>query len=435
MAERRNASRAANAESSRPRIDEWRVAYAALIVAAAALFAFKVNSILSPLLVYALLIALIAPYTGTRRHFFVVIGSTSLLVIWLLTTLGSLLAPFLLALVIAYLLDPAVDFLERRRLPRALAIAVLGIPALGLFAVVVTLGIPELVDQIEALISRLPDAMQRLSETLTRLRERLGNLRIPFLPEFDPTRDITLLNPDRLREYLAQRQATILQGGAAALLGVGRGVAAVLTILGYVVLTPILLVYLLLDFDRITAQAASLIPPPRRERMLGFFRDYDRLLSRFVRGQLINATVIGMLTWLGLWILRFPYSGLVGVVAGVFNLVPYLGMVVSLIPVVIISLLSGNILISLGKAAIVFVAVQLLEQSVTGPKIVGSSVGLHPVWVMLALTVGGFALGFVGLLLAMPAAVLIKLLVAEGMKQYRGSRVFRSGEAAPSGET
>jgi predicted PurR-regulated permease PerM len=434
MADRRQ-QKTATSEANRPRIDEWRVAYAVLIVVTAALLAFKVNSILSPLLVYAVLIGLLTPYAGTRRHFLIVVTATVVITIWLLVTLGSLLAPFILALALAYMLDPAVDALERRRLPRAAAIGLLAIPALAVFAVIIFFGIPELVRQVEALIERTPEALQRLGESMTRLREWLRDVRIPLLPEFEPLRDIPLLNPERLREYLAQRQARILEGGVAALLGMRRGVAAIFTVLGYLVLTPILLVYLLRDFDRIKAQAASLIPPPRRVRMLGFFREYDRLLSRFVRGQVIEATLVGVLTWLGLFVLGFPYSGLVGVVAGVFNLVPYLGLLVSIVPVVIISLLSGSVLASLLKAAIVFGVVQFIDGSVTGPRIVGSSVGLHPVWVMLALTIGGFALGFVGLLLAMPGAVLIKLLAAEGMQRYKSSRVFRSGEAAPTGES
>jgi predicted PurR-regulated permease PerM len=209
------------------------------------------------------------------------------------------------------------------------------------------------------------------------------------------------------------------------LLGIGRGVGAALTILGYVVLTPVLMVYLLRDFDRITSRVAGLIPLQKRERFTSLAREYDNLLSRFLRGQLVAAAIVGVLTWLGLMIAGFPNSGLVGVVAGVFNIIPYLGLVVSIIPVVIISLVSGSVLGSLLKAGIVFAIVQFIDGSVTGPRIVGDSVGLHPVWVILAIAVGSFFYGFVGLLLAMPGAVLIKLLIRESLARYRQSRVFQ----------
>jgi predicted PurR-regulated permease PerM len=213
-------------------------------------------------------------------------------------------------------------------------------------------------------------------------------------------------------------------------LGVGKGVSIVLTVLGYVVLTPVLTIYLLIDFDRLTERARALIPTGKTTTWLPFIAEYDFLLSRYLRGQMLAALIVGLLTWLGLWALGFPYPALVGAVAGVFNLVPYLGLVVSAIPAILISLLSGNILASLVKVGIVFGVVQALDGSVVGPRIVGESVGLHPVWVILALAVGSFFFGFVGLLLAMPAAVFIKLIVREAMKRYRSSGVYQ-GELQP----
>jgi predicted PurR-regulated permease PerM len=140
--------------------------------------------------------------------------------------------------------------------------------------------------------------------------------------------------------------------------------------------------------------------------------------------------IVGVLTFLGLWIAGFPYPGLVAVVAGVFNVIPYLGLIVSAVPAIIIALLSGDIAASFLKVGIVFAIVQTIDSTVTGPRIVGESTGLHPVWVILALAVGGSFFGFTGLLLAMPAAVFIKLLVRNAVARYRESRVFE-GEPLP----
>jgi predicted PurR-regulated permease PerM len=158
---------------------------------------------------------------------------------------------------------------------------------------------------------------------------------------------------------------------------------------------------------------------------VAFTTEYDRLLASYMRGQLIAAAAVGVLTWLGFMLLGFPYALLLGVVAGVFNVVPYMGLVASLIPALIIAIFSNDILWSLGKIGIVFAVVQVLDSAVLGPKIVGESVGLHPVWVILALSVFGFFLGFLGLLIAVPLAVLIKLLVHHGMARYRSSALFR----------
>lgn len=406
----------------------WRVIHAVFVLAIGGLLVWSVRGVLSPLLLYLMLLALLVPYTGRRGHGLIVLVATVLVLLWLLATLGGLLAPFVLALALAYILDPAVDYLERR-VPRTVAIAMLGIPALALIAVLIVLAVPAVADQVDTLIDQTPQALRQLSAWFESVRMRLADLRIPFLPDFDPMRDIAFLNPDRLSEMLRERQTRIFEGGATALLGIGRGVGAIFTVLGYVVLTPVLLVYVLRDFDRIRHGLASLIPPAKRGGVLAFLREYDRLLSRFLRGQLVAAAIVGTLTWLGLLLLGFPNSGLVGAVAGVFNVVPYLGLIVSIVPVVIISLLSGSVGASLLKAAIVFAIVQFIDGSVTGPRIVGESVGLHPVWVMLALAMGGFFLGFVGLLLAMPGAVLVKLLLKEGVERYRSSRMFRGSPA------
>src|SRR5690606_6536800 len=219
----------------------------------------------------------------------------------------------------------------------------------------------------------------------------------------------------------------------AAVLGVGRGIGTALTIIGYVVLTPVLAFYLLKDYDKIIARLRLLIPLSRREEWLAFLAEYDTLLSRFMRGQVAAAAIVGVLTWLGLWVFGFPYAGLVGVVAGVFNLVPYLGLVVSLVPAVIIALLTGNVLASLLKIAVVFGAVQFLDSTVTGPRIVGGSVGLHPVWVILAIAVFSFFFGFVGLLIAMPAALLLKLLLRSGLEHYQRSAWY-TGAPPPTAD-
>jgi predicted PurR-regulated permease PerM len=269
----------------------------------------------------------------------------------------------------------------------------------------------------------VPAAAQRVVTWLEQMRGRVSRMNLPFI---DTDRLAAQLSPERIGAYIEQRQAEILSGSWSAVLGVGRGFGLAFTIIGYLVLTPVLLVYLLRDFNSITTRASALIPESKRAGWLAFLREYDRLLARFLRGQVLAAAIVGVLTWLGLWIAGFPYAGLVGVIAGVFNLVPYLGLVASIIPVLIIALLTGSFLASILKAGIVFAIVQFIDGSITGPRIVGGSVGLHPVWVILALAVGSSFFGFVGLLLAMPAAVLVKLLLRESLARYRSSRIFAS---------
>src|SRR5690606_34741135 len=143
---------------------EWRYVYGSLVLAAAVLFLFSIQSALSPVIVYVLLLMLLMPFTGNARHSTVIIAATFALSIWLLETIGTLVAPFILAFVLAYILDPAVDVLERRRVPRGIAVAVLVLPVLALIAVAFAFGIPAIINQIEALFERLPAAAARFVE-------------------------------------------------------------------------------------------------------------------------------------------------------------------------------------------------------------------------------------------------------------------------------
>jgi predicted PurR-regulated permease PerM len=389
--------------------EELRYLRAVLVLAAAGLLLYTVAPVLSPVVVYLLLLLLASPYRGTREHALLLTAATVLLVLWLLHALGSILAPFLVAFALAYILDPAADALERRGVPRGLAVALLVVPVLLAVGLGLAFGLPALGRQAGELVGQVPAALARVAAWLERTRLRL--LELPFIP--DRTVASLRLDETRVAAFIQTQQQEILTRAWSAVLGVGRGFGFLLTILGYLVLTPVVVIYLLRDFNRITSRAASLLPGRRREWWLGLAREYDGLLGRFLRGQVLAALIVGVLTWIGLLVLGFPYSGLVGAVAGVFNLVPYLGLIVSVVPVLIIALLSGSFLGSLLKAGIVFFIVQLIDSTITGPRIVGGSVGLHPVWVMLALAVGSFFFGFVGLLLAMPAAVLLKLVLRE----------------------
>lgn len=403
---------------------EWRLVYGLAVLLVLAGFLFTLRSLLSPFTLFILLLLLLAPYAGSRRHRLLVIGASILTVLWLLETTGFLLAPFVLALVIAYILNPLVNLLARWRIPRTLAIVLLVLPFLGLLVLGAVFGVPALAGQVESLIDRAPEAFERVSAWLAAVRSRLARVDVPFVREDVVLQPLSTLDAERVVEFLRTRQAEIAGQVWGAVLGVGRGVGTALTIFGYVVLTPVLAFYLLRDYDRLAARLIDLVPRPQRESWLGFAREYDQLVSRYLRGQLLAALAVGVLTALGLWIARFPYAGLVGAVAGVFNLVPFLGLVVSLVPAVVIALLSGNILASFVKVAIVYSLVQLLDSVVIGPRIVGESVGLHPVWVMLALAVGGFFLGFVGLLLAVPVAALLKLLLRHALDRYRRSSLY-----------
>jgi predicted PurR-regulated permease PerM len=257
------------------------------------------------------------------------------------------------------------------------------------------------------------------------LQERTAGVDIPLLDEEELLTDLRSVDSAAVIAFLEERKEAILSTVWSGVLGLGRGLGSALSILGYVVLTPVLTFYLLRDWDGLKEKMADLIPSRARPDILGLASEYDHLLSRYLRGQITVAIMMGVITALGLLVLRFPYAILLGVLVAVFSVVPYMGLVLSLIPAIFIALVSGNVLISLAKVAVVYGASQGLEGAVISPRIVGDSVGLHPVWVVLALAVGGFYFGFVGLLIGVPLAVGVKLLVVRGVDRYRKSDLYR----------
>jgi predicted PurR-regulated permease PerM len=414
--------------NSTTEVRDRRWLHGAAVLLVLALFFWALGDVLSPLILFAAFLALMTPYSGSAFHRLLVMTATALVALWMLMDLGSLLAPFVLAFILAYILDPLVDRLEAIRLPRSLAIVLLALPVLGGIGALLAFGIPALAQQVESLIQRLPELGERIASWIEGLQSGTLGLDLPLVDEEAIAERIRSVSTAEVITFLEEQQANLASGAWEGVLGLGRGLGTALTVLSYLVLTPVVTFYLLRDWDRIVERLESYIPRPRFERWTSLVVEYDELLSRFLRGQILAAAVVGVLTWVGLWIAGFPYSALVGAVAGVFNVVPYLGLPVSLIPAVIIAILSGSFATSILKVAIVFAIVQFLDGNVIAPKIVGESVGLHPVWVMLAIVVAGFFFGFVGLLLAIPAAIVVKIAVREGLERYRQSTVYL-GEA------
>jgi predicted PurR-regulated permease PerM len=412
----------------------WRTIHAVTVVFVLALFLFSLRTLLNPFILFLLFLFLVSPSTGSRHYALLVSATGILTLVWLLETTGFLLAPFFLALVLAYIQHPLVSRLERRGLSRTLAVFLLAVPGVVGIALVVMVGIPALGEQIAAFITNVPGYLQAFTLQVERWQATLQRRDLPYLDEEALLARLRAIQPEAVMAYLQERQAQLARAAWQGVLGVGRGVGSVLSLLSYVFLTPILTFYLLRDWGHLQGSLAGLVPAGQQGRVLGFFREYDRLLSGYLRGQFLAAAIVGVLTWLGFLVLGFPYALLLGVVAGVFNVIPYMGLVASLVPALVIALFSGSVLLSLGKIALVFAVVQVLDGSVIGPRIVGEAVGLHPVWVILALAVSGYFFGFVGLLIAVPLAVLVKLLLASALTRYRGSTLFTGGAKLATGE-
>lgn len=405
--------------------------YGLLALGLLAVFLASVRSVLSPFVLYLLALYVLWPGIGRPAYRRLATVATFAFALWVVERTGLLLAPFVLAALFAYILDPAVDRLERRRVPRSVAVGLLAASLLGALALLAFVLAPAAVRQGSEFLAGLPRHLEAVGRWLDGVRTWIVGLGLPGIDEASVPR-LAELDAEDVVRHLRGRGEALAEGGLRAVLGIGRGVGAVLAGVAYLVLLPVLTFYLLRDWDRILARARELLPAERRDRVVRFAARYDELLSRYLRGQLLLSLIVGAVIWLGFTLVDFPYALLLGLLAATFNLVPYLGFAVTLVASVVVALFSGAVLASLGKVALVLLVEQVIEQ-VIGPLIVGESVGLHPVWVILAIALFGFFFGFVGLLIAVPAAVFLKLVAEDWLTGYRGSAFYR-GEAAVAEE-
>lgn len=403
--------------------------HGAAVLALFAALAVAVRPVLSPFVLYALLLYLAWPLLDTAVFARLAVAASVLLGLWVLEVTGFLLAPFVLALILAYVLDPVVGTLQRW-MPRPAAILSLALPLLGVAALSVFVLVPAVGRQASELAADVPSYLATVEAWFSELRSRLIALDIRGLDD-RTLPDLGEIDAQAVAEYLRERQAAVADRGIDAVLGIGRGIGVAVSAAGYLVMLPLLTYYLLRDWNRLAGRAADLVPHRRRQEVLGLATEYDRLLNRYLRGQVLLAICVGTMIGVGFWIVGFPYALLLGLVAGVLNVVPYLGLVVSVAVALVIALFSGAPLVALLKVAGVYGVEQVVE-GVIGPKIVGESVGLHPVWVLLALALFGFFFGFVGLLIAVPLAVLARLAVERAAARYRASAWYLKG--SPSGQ-
>ena len=409
------------------RLQVWQVLQAVVALLVFGLLVLGVQELLNPFVLFLILLVVLLPFRQVPGYVLLVSLAATLTAYWLLATTGFLLAPFILGFGFAYVLDPLVDKLVERRVARSAAIILLTLPVAAVGVVAVLYGIPALIGQVNQLIQAAPDLVERVGGWLSGIRERILLADLPGLDEdFFP--DLTTLDPGEVVAFLEERREQLAGGAWRGVLGLGRGLGSAVTVAGYVFLTPVLTFYLLRDYDRILAWLRELLPRGREAGVVEFAREYDTLLSRYLRGQVTVALIIGVLTSGLLFVVGFPYPFLLGALAGVMGFIPFLGLVLSIIPAVIVALVSGSVLWSLVKVAGVYGVVQILDGTVISPRIVGDSVGLHPVWIVLALSVGGFFFGFVGLLISVPVAVGVKLVAVRSLEHYRRSELYRSPE-------
>jgi len=316
--------------------------------------------------------------------------------LWLVYLLSPMLTPFLAAATLAYLFDPLVDWLERRKLSRTLGTVLVLLGLLLLMAVLALILTPLFQAQSRLLMAQLPRLLD------------WGQLTV--LPWLHSSLGMDLASSQA--EIIAWLKGHVgeLTKLTAYLPSVGSQGLALLGIAASLLLIPVVTFYMLRDWDRMMASLSEIIPARVRPSLTAIAREIDQVLAEFVRGQVSVIFIMALFYSLGLWLAGLDYALAVGMVAGILVFVPYLGVTVGVLLGTLASLGQHGDLVSLLPVWGVFAVGQLLEGMVITPRLVGERVGLHPVAVIFALMAFGQLFGFFGVLLAIPASA--ALLVA-----------------------
>ncbi len=332
----------------------------------------------------------------------------------LLFVLRGILLPFVAGFALAYLLDPLADKLQKVGIGRLGASLLILVLFVLIFIVTLMILVPFAAQQVGAFVERVPSYVARLqelaNEQLKPLLERFGAN--GALPEMQTS----------VGNLISQGIAWI----ATFLQGLWSGGQALLGIFSLLVVTPVVAFYMLVDWDRMVRTVDSWMPVRQRETIRAIAHDIDRAIAGFVRGQALVCIILGTFYAVGLTVIGLNFGALIGMTAGLLSFIPYVGSLTGLILSIGVAIVQfwpdwTMIVATLG----IFVFGQFVEGNILSPKLVGDSVGLHPVWLMFALLAFGALFGFVGLLLAVPLAAAMGVIARFALRQYLASPLYR----------
>lgn len=349
---------------------------------------------------------------NTQTIYFVVVGVLLAVIFFYFSR--RVLTPFFIAFALAYLLDPVTDRLESLKISRTFAVLVL---MAGVFSLVTGIGLlifPLLKLQAEHLVSNLPNYIAIMQEWMYPLLGVVG----------EPEKIQGILNRELLK--VGELPLKVISSITSILWGSVAGLFSFILLLANLVIIPVVMFYLLRDYDLINKKMLSFVPARSREQVLSLIKEIDGVLAGFVRGQLMVGLIMAGLYSIGLFFCGTPMSLFIGLLAGLASLVPYLGLVFGFVPAAILTFMQTQDWVLVFGVAGVFAVVQGLEGMIITPRIVGEKIGLHPVAIILAVLLGAEFFGLVGVIVSVPVAAALNVLFTHGLNEYKSSSFYTS---------
>jgi predicted PurR-regulated permease PerM len=331
---------------------------------------------------------------------------------------SSILLPFIAGMSVAYFLDPVADRLEKLGLSRFMATIVILVAFVLVFASALTIFIPIIINQFNDFLRHIPGYVEQFQQFITHTQ--------------------TTMLPDWIRSQLGAIKdnfSSILSDGLSFVGGLFAQIwssgKALVNIISLMVVTPVVAFYILLDWDRMIAKVDAWVPRDHVLTVRQIAREVDQAIAGFIRGQGSLCIILGVYYGVGLSLVGLNFGLLIGLFAGMISFIPYVGSLVGLFLAVSVALVQfWPDYLWIGLTLAVFFTGQFLEGNVLQPKLVGESVGLHPVWLMFALFAFGALFGFVGLLVAVPAAAACGVRVRFALSRYLQSDLYHGRSEA-----
>lgn len=325
-----------------------------------------------------------------------VFTKTSFIFTPIIVLLKTISLPIILTGIVFYLLNPVVDFLERRRIRRIYSILLLYLLVIGLITITIVSIIPFLKEQIMSLIDNIPRYVDIVENQTKQL---IGS---NFVNQAQQT---TNINISDLATKVSDQAATIVNS---TFTGVGNFIGALTEIIISIVTVPFILFYLLKDGRKLPVYILKFVPTQLKEQTYTVLSEMNHRLSSYIRGQIIVSFCIGFLLFIGYLIIGLDYASLLAVIAACTSIVPYLGPTIAITPAIIIAIVTSPLMLL--KLVIVWTIVQLIEGKLISPQIMGKNLHIHPITIIFLLLTAGKLFGVVGIILAIPGYAVAKVI-------------------------
>ncbi|MBI5476039.1 MAG: AI-2E family transporter [Ignavibacteriales bacterium] len=358
---------------------------------------------LSPFFTFIALLIILYPF---RHYVFIsrlILVSGILFFVWAFSSLINIISPFVISLLIAYLLNPLVNILERKKIPRwTSSIIIMGI-FIGMISLSIMLILPIILTQFQGIFENITEFGTSIITSLRQgtFIETLGKTGIPV-------ENLRAIIEQELPKKMDLFLKTLFEGA----FGLVTNLTNLITQLINIILIPFITFYFLKDFPEIVATVGSFVPEKYKEKVFKYFTNVDEVLSDYFRGALIVALIQGIVSTIVLSILGVKYAFVLGIMTMLLDFIPYVGLLISMVVSLVVAMFSGEpVTVKLIGVIVMYLAQKIIENTVLAPKIIGDKIGLHPILLMISLFIFGYIFGFIGLLIAVPTTAILIMSV------------------------